>query len=172
MRGRKPGIHDADKERRHHLPGQQSANKTKGLKFSEDAVKFPSISADMVEPPVWMSDAQAGNFCIMRDSIVTLDIAAVSDRYSLELLCLQYAQFIDLTDTINEDGYMVTSETKDGHLVSKPHPLLAEKARAYTALKQMLIEYGMTPNSRRSVLNRDPSAAAGTEEADWDALLN
>lgn len=172
MRGRKPGIHDAAKERRHSLPGQHDSNKTKGLKHSKDAVKFASISADMVEPPVWMSDAQAENFCFMRDSIVMLDIAAVSDRYSLELLCLQYAQFIDLTDTINEEGYMVAVETKDGHLVSKPHPLLTEKGRTYTALKQMLIEYGMTPNSRRSVLNRDPNAAEGTEEQDWDALLN
>lgn len=172
MRGRRPSTYDADKARRHDRPGGHSGNKTKSLKFDKDAVNHAKLSADMVKPSTWMSKSQAENFCFMRDSIVLLDIAAVSDRYSLELLCLQYAQFIDLTDTINTDGYMVAVEGKDGQLTTKPHPLLGEKGRTYTALKQMLTEYGMTPNSRRAVLKRDPNAAEGTEEQDWDDLLN
>jgi len=151
-----------------HTKHAKSGNDKIGLRNHPDRVEFGALNADMLEPPKWLNKEQAAYFINMRDKILDLDIAAVSDVFSLQLFLLQYVQFMDVQADIFNTGLLIEEVDKNGNPIQKANPLLAERGRLVSSIKSMMTEFGLTPNARRKVLKRAPKAATDPEEEEWD----
>ena len=157
----------------HNLRGTQGDYTNKRpLGYGKDAVKNPQrLLASMIEAPEWMGEKEKEIFNQIRDVALVSDTAAMSDLIALNLMCMLNVQYEQVSEVIKEEGMVVTTFVKDNE-VSKPHPLLSERSRTFVALRGLLTEFGMTPNSRRSVIKRDPDSPDTSEDETWDDLLN
>lgn len=171
-RRRRSGT-DEKKSKLHNLPGKQgNYTNIRPLGHGKDAVKNPpKLLANMVEAPEWMGEKEKQIFNQIRDVALISDTAAISDLIALNLMCMLNVQYEQVSEVIKEEGMVVTTFVKDNE-VSKPHPLLSERSRTFVALRGLLTEFGMTPNSRRSVIKRDPESPDTSEDETWDDLLN
>lgn len=161
------------KRRLHDMRGRAAGNDHQNLATRGDAPTFPRLNATDVQIPKWMSPKQVEAYKYMLHSVALMDIASVSDRTALEMLCDQYMSYLDLNEKIAEDGLMITVTDSKGRQTIKIHPLLGERGRAFTNLRGLLVEFGMTPNSRRAIMKRDGNTTGDVkEDAEWDDLLN
>jgi P27 family predicted phage terminase small subunit len=167
-----PTWKGTDKEKqRLHSPNRGKRDR-RGLHIHKDRRKAISISSDMIKVPSWMTDEEKAIFEDMRSNILMFDIASLSDKYSFELLCIQYTQYFSLSRIIAQEGYMVEVESNNGMVFRKPHPLLSERHRLYNSCSVLMKEFGMTPNTRRKVLRPDPEKPENEEENEWEEFLN
>lgn len=171
--GRIRGI-DVKKQRLHSRRTERGDRDKRPalLDHNPDKLVLPSLTGETLTTPTWMNAQQREVFEDIRNHILMLDIAAISDKFSLEMLCTQYTQYVEICEIIFLEGYLVTVTSAKGETRTVIHPLIVEKNRLQGSIKALLTEFGMTPNSRRTVFKRDPEKADSKEEEGWDELLN
>lgn len=102
-------------------------------------------------PPVWLSDdakVQWGRFSVWLEQMGVLTVA---DGPALERLVSVYLEVRDLEATIVREGRTFTTLSTAGERVVKAHPAVAMLNSADARLRQMLIEFGLTPAARTKV---------------------
>ena len=102
-------------------------------------------------PPVWLSDdakVQWGRFSVWLEQMGVLTVA---DGPALERLVSVYLEVRDLEATLVRDGRTYATESTVGGRIVKAHPAVAMLNSADTRLRQMLIEFGLTPAARTKV---------------------
>lgn len=169
---RTPRGNNLEKRRLHDQPGRHDANDKVGLQHGKDLPKLPKLTADLISPPFWMKNEQIDQFNTMRDMVLFADVATYGDRIALEMLCTQYVFYLDVNNIVDTEGMTLMVEGKGGVELPKAHPLLGERSRGFTQLRQMMQEFGLTPSARRAVVKRDPDTPDNTEEEGWDDILN
>lgn len=173
IRGAKPSGPDLTKRKLHEPPNSSahSANDTASLSHSAVGVDFESLDAGCIIPPRQLSKIQKQAFTQIRDIVIEMGIATISDRFALYTLCMIYASYTELNEQIAKDGLIQEYDGDNGKTILKAHPLLSERSRVFVQLRQLLTEFGMTPNSRRALMQLNPNAAANNEDDAWDAAL-
>ena len=78
---------------------------------------------------------------------------------------------MDVQADIFMTGLTIEELDKNGNLVHKANPLLAERGRLASSVKSMLTEFGLTPNARRKVHKQNPTEATDPEEEAWDEFF-
>ena len=173
MKGRRITGADLERRRLHNGQHNRSYNDKVGLSNSPDKPKFPPLTIGDLPTPAWMNKAQRLIFEEVRDKIISLDIATISDTIAIQMLAVQYTQYIDVTQVIMMEGFQVeVINEKTGVVKNVAHPLLAERGRLYNSVRPLLVEFGLTPNARRAVQARDPKKPEDPEEDEWDSFLN
>jgi phage terminase small subunit len=99
------------------------------------------------------------------------DIVGLTDRMATHQLLVVWVELLDMDRRVRAEGAVITEERANGSTTRKPHPLLAERARMRSQFKLLLGEFGLTPNSRRLILQRDPEEVVDGEDAAWAAFL-
>jgi P27 family predicted phage terminase small subunit len=163
---------DKEKEKLHSGRIARRSRTERGFDSRKDKRKPISLTGNEIKAPSWMSAEETAIFEDMRTNILMFDIATLSDKYSFQILCLQYAQYFTLSRVIAEEGYMIEVMDKSGNACRKPHPLLVERHRIYNSCKDLMKEFGMTPKTHRLVVKADPNKPDSKEEDEWDEILN
>lgn len=102
-------------------------------------------------PPAWLSDeakVQWGRFAVVLEQMGVLTIA---DGAALERLVLCYLEVKKLEEAVAADGHTYRTKSTQGEEVVKANPAVAMLSSADTRLRQMLIEFGLTPAARTKV---------------------
>lgn len=102
-------------------------------------------------PPVWLSDeakVQWGRFSVWLEQMGVLTTA---DGPALERLVSVYLEVKDLEATLVREGRTYATQSTVGERVVKAHPAVAMLNSADIRLRQMLIEFGLTPAARTKV---------------------
>lgn len=167
---------DRRKRRLHGLKGHQE-NKSRRLQTMDPAAQHqPPLTADMVRHPKSMPAGLKPEFNNARDQILELDIATVGDVFSVQMLCLAWAEYSHLSFMIFQEGYIVEGIGSKGQPVQKVNPLLAVRRGAMQLMMPMLKEFGLTAFSRKKIFKRDPERGNTKEERkednEWDDLIN
>lgn len=178
VRGQRPGVSGGHKKSKSHERPVMPHGAKSPRKFNDrlanraDALTPGQLVCEEIVPPAWYDEIRSKCFLDMRNTVALSNIAAQTDKFSLYLLCSNYAEYMSMCETIANDGFMIDALTAKGEEIKKIHPLLAEKNRLYTNIKSMLTEFGLTPNSRRGVVKAEPDKVENPEEQAWDDLLN
>jgi P27 family predicted phage terminase small subunit len=102
-------------------------------------------------------------------SIVTVGAAVQTDRIAVRLLISTYVAYSALSDRLLSEGLTYERTTKGGDVIPAPHPLLGERGRLFSQLTKMMGEFGLTPFSRRGVVNVEEEPE---DEDEWGDVLN
>ena len=102
-------------------------------------------------PPAWLSDeakVQWGRFSVWLEQMGVLTLA---DGPALERLVSVYLEVHELEVLIREQGRVVEMLSTQKEKVLKANPAVAMLNSADSRLRQMLIEFGLTPAARTKV---------------------
>lgn len=81
------------------------------------------------------------------DQLTAAGIMTNIDQDALELYCEAYSKWRDANDKLNKHGMVVKAPS--GYPI--PSPFLSIANKAFEQMRQMMIEFGMTPSSRSRI---------------------
>lgn len=118
----------------------------------DHALKAPTDLTPMM-PEYMLSDPIATNcFKSVVDSLASLNIASDVDSKAIELLANAYSQYRQAETEIKEHGITIDAPSAHGGVViKKKNPAVAISQEARKFVKSMLIELGLTVNSRNKM---------------------
>lgn len=164
---------DVDRTKLHHVRGHLDNQKRRNLAHNPAAQKdLVELTADMVAMPSHYKSGMAKEFNRARDLIVSLEIATAGDSIAVSVLCTLLAELAQVNFLISKDDYIIEYVDRHGEVKTKLNPLLPERARLLNSIKPFLTEFGLTPNSRRRILQANPDKPETESDAEWDDLLN
>lgn len=168
-------VQGADLQRRklHEEKGKnRSWNDRRGLADHKDKLNLRGTHIEDFPTPKWMTEEEKEVFEELRDLVVHNNIAKQTDNYSLRMLATRYTEYVELCEAVKREGYIVEYTTNSGSVQRKANPLITARDNAFKDSKSLLVEFGLTPSSRRSVIKAEPEKADNSEEDEWDAILN
>lgn len=121
-------------------PGKRAINKTE-----------PKPKREIPSCPAHLDDSGKvawGRLSVLLDRMGVLTEA---DSFALERLCDCYTDILECRQLIATDGRTYTVETKEGEILIKGNPAVAQLRAADAQFKSYLIEFGLTPAARSKV---------------------
>lgn len=125
-------------------PGKRAINK-----------REPKPRREIPSCPAHLDDSGKvawGRLSVLLDRMGVLTEA---DAFALERLCDCYTDILECRQLIAGNGRTYTVETKEGEILIKGNPAVAQLRAADAQFKSYLIEFGLTP-AARSKVNVDP----------------
>lgn len=171
-RGRRP-VGDSDRHLR-TVPANLDNNKARRKESQKGTVvgTLAPLTAADVPPPEGMPEGRIRHYRKAVDWLIAADVATIGDRMGITELARIWADIQQVNFLLEQDGLTQTTEDRLGNLKQTPHPLLSERGRLRTMFKSLLSEFGLTPNSRRMMLQADPKKEVDQEDAEWAALMS
>lgn len=151
MKGRKPEPSALKLLR--GLPGKR--------KLSMDEPRPAALEG--AQPPDWLDDEAKAEWQRLAPILERLGVFTETDTIALTAYCEAWATWKGATQKIRQFGMVIKGKDGDLPIVS-PYVKIAEKA--FTQVKGMLIEFGMTPSSRSRV-----HAKEATKVSKWAGEL-
>lgn len=160
-----------------HMGRNKSENKSKEhaalrAKYLESTPE--PLDVFELPAPRWCDEEERQRFYELLQTVEDAGFATAGDRYSVCLLGELAIQLDRLNVILNNEGFVLTSESARGVTISRPHPLLAERNRVWGRLHKLLAAFGMLPASRQGPLG--PKKIEEVEEKPakepWDELLS
>jgi P27 family predicted phage terminase small subunit len=155
------------------VPANQGNNKARRRESQEGSVvgKLAPLTVADVPPPDGMPAGRIRHYGKAVTWIVAADVATIGDRMGVTELARVWADIQQVNFLLEQDGLTQDVEDRLGNVKKMAHPLLGERARLRTMFKNMLSEFGMTPNARRMMLQADPKKEVDQEDAEWSVLM-
>lgn len=111
-------------------------------------------------PPDWLTAGQSDSFAMavaawngLAPLLVDAKTLRESDLYSLARYCRYCAEWVQLTNDIDANGFTVTNETKFG-FTTAPNPCVIARARVEAAIAGLEKELGLSPKARQDLHKR------------------
>lgn len=98
--------------------------------------------------PAWLSAAGKKQWNHIAPLVEAMRIGSEVDSFSLATLCDSLAQYIEITQRINESGIIITDSATQS---VKPNPLFQAQDAAWARVYKMAQQFGLTPASRAKV---------------------
>jgi P27 family predicted phage terminase small subunit len=103
------------------------------------------------EPPEWLSDVALGHWQTLAPELDAAGVLTVADGHALALLCEAHADWRAACEAIELHGETYTRTTAAGKSTVVARPEVAMRSDAWSRMKSMLAEFGLTPTSRSRV---------------------
>lgn len=119
-------------------PGKRAINKDE-----------PKPSNELGECPPWATQGARDQW----DYVVQLlgEVPGVSkkpDEAAALLLAEAIAEFVEAAEVLSEDGHYQDVTTKAGDVMTRAHPAIGVKQKAFAQIQSLCSEFGLTPSSR------------------------
>lgn len=121
----------------------------------------PKPEGEIGSVPKWFCAEAKAEWRRILPELKRLTLATILDRAALSAYCLAWAELVDATQMLEQEGrYLqvpVVGTKRHGKGVSEPvilgytqkqHPAVKLQRDAFTRVKQFLAEFGLTPASR------------------------
>ena len=118
----------------------------------------PKPKADNIKQPFELSEIASSQWDKVVLDLEQAKLLTNIDTHALAMYCESYATWIGAIEMIKSHGVVVKS--KNGFPVQSPFFHVANKS--FDQMKNMLVEFGMTPSSRTRV-----SAVQGTDDDEF-----
>lgn len=121
-------------------PGKRAINK-----------REPKPPAGVPTPPEHLSDEARRVWFALAPMLDAMGVLTQADAIELEVLCEDYAEWLELKKDIQANGRVQTVTTKSGDEFIRQRPQVGMLQDADRRLKGHLAEFGLTPASRSKV---------------------
>jgi len=74
-----------------------------------------------------------------------------ADAVALELAAEAYAEMVEASEVVEENGFTYESEKEDGGILIKTRPEVLIRSDAWRRLEKMISHFGISPSSRTKV---------------------
>jgi P27 family predicted phage terminase small subunit len=112
------------------------------------------------EPPEWLSDVALEHWRTLAPELDAAGVLTVADGHALAMLCEAHAEWRSASEAIEQKGEVYTKVTAAGKSTPVARPEVAMRSDAWSRMKSMLAEFGLTPSSRSRV-SATPQAPSG-----------
>ena len=103
------------------------------------------------EPPEWLSDVALEHWRTLAPELDAAGVLTIADGHALALLCEAFSEWRAAREAIERHGETLTRTTAAGNSTVMARPEVAMRSDAWSRMKLMLAEFGMTPGSRSRV---------------------
>lgn len=117
-------------------------------KAAEEALK---PRAENIEAPEWLTDVAKEEFYRQAELLKEIKLITEADIVQLATYCDAYADYVECSKIIQEEGLMVEYTNKAAETNKVPHPLLTKKKQLFEQMKAMASEFGLTPSARAKI---------------------
>ena len=172
-RGRRPSDSTTKDRRLRTVPSQRDAAHARRSELQEESIvgKLAPLRAEDVLPPEGMPQGRIKHYRHAVEWVLQNENAVISDRMAVMELGRTWADLQQVAFLLEQDGVSQSIEDRYGNTRYIAHPLLSERNRLRNALKGLLREFGLTPDSRRTMTQADPEKEVDEEDAAWAALI-
>jgi len=118
----------------------------------------PEAPQGVPEMPAWLDDEAKAEWGRITMALAEMGLLSKADRPALAAYCTAWSRWVDAEAQVKKYGAVVKSPDK-GFPMKSPYLSIAEQA--LETMRQMMVEFGLTPSSRSRI--RVP---AGGDEAD------
>ena len=119
--------------------------------------KEPMPEAGFKPAPDYFSDEAKSWYNDLVRDLQRMGVMTVVDSRAAELLISAYAEYRELTELIERDGYTYWAKSATGDQLLKGNPAVNQRASAWNRVRGMLQEFGLTPAARSKVESNTPS---------------
>ena len=131
----------------------------------------PRPAAAELRPPAFLTADAVEEWNRVAPMLARLKVLTEADRLGLGHLCMQAAHALEANGEIADRGILVEEDQfdKQGGVIGtklKLNPAYRAQADAVKQLRQLLIEFGMTPAARSKVRLPEDKSAPGKDPVD------
>ena len=134
-----------------NMTGRPLPTKLKIFKGTDKKIRLnenePEPLSDNIVMPEHLSKKAKKQWEKIVEQLTGAGIMTNLDQDALELYCEAYAKWADANDKLRTHGMVVKAPS--GYPIPSPYLSIANKA--FEQLRQMMIEFGMTPSSRTRI---------------------
>ncbi|WAH44514.1 phage terminase small subunit P27 family [Alicyclobacillus fastidiosus] len=130
------------------LNGNKSRLTKKEIEQRAMAEKSLRPRADNIRPPTWLDSVAKKEFKRIAKELQELELLTNVDVNALAAYCDAYADYVECTRIIREEGLLVEYTNKAAETNKVPHPLLTKKKQLHDQMRSLSLEFGLTPSSR------------------------
>lgn len=117
----------------------------------------PQPKADLPDAPEWLSARAAEIFLHLVGIIADMNIASASDTAMLAMAASRLEEVEICTAIIEDSGRTYQTKTKDGDVMHRSRPEVAQRSEAMRHAQSLLVEFGLSPAARSKVtVNTQP----------------
>lgn len=140
----------------HLLEGNKNRLTKKEIEKRQELEKSIVFKDDNIKPPSWLNKEARKQFKRVVDEFKSNDLLKNVDVHSIALFCDAYADYIECSRLIQEEGLMVEYTNKAAETNKVPHPLLTKKKQLFEQMQKFMSEFGLSPIARaRLTIPRD-----------------
>lgn len=132
----------------HIVEGNPNRLTKKQIEQRKKAEAVLTVGTDRVKPPAWLNPAAKREFNRRAKELLKVGLISNADIDALARLCDATVDYIEMTKTIAEEGYMVEYINKAAKTNKVPHPFLAKKKALHDQMLKLEQEFGLTPSAR------------------------
>lgn len=118
----------------------------------------PELIAEIPNPPEHLTENAKKHWATLTKQLHGADILTRIDGQGLEMLCEAYANWIEANNNLRIGG-LVVEDPITGVPKQSPYASMADKY--FHQMRQMLIEFGMTPSARARVKKAKDAKPSG-----------
>ncbi len=141
-------------------PGKRALNKDE-----------PDPPTDQIKAPYWVTKKSRWAWNRIAPVLKQMGVLTNADVHSLALLCDAYAEYIQARDIVESRGFTYESQVIKAHtkrvvaateedeekegfdplalsIIIRPRPEVAIMSDAWRRIRQMMLEFGLTPSAR------------------------
>lgn len=108
-------------------------------------------NTDKIKPPSWLSSFAKREFKKMVKELLEVDLMTNVDVNAMAMYCDAYANYVECTKIIQEEGLMVEYTNKAAETNKVPHPLLTKQKALFEQMKSLSNDFGLTPAARAKI---------------------
>lgn len=145
---------------RYHKPAHlQLLEGNKGKKSKEElenmieAEKSLQLKADNIKPSSWLSPEGKKVFKRVVAEFAHTELLVNLDTFALEMFADAYADYVQYTNIIKQEGVMVMYTNKGDNTNEVPHPLIGKKSQAFQQMDKMMGKIGLSPADRGKLIS-------------------
>jgi P27 family predicted phage terminase small subunit len=112
-----------------------------GKRKIDDLLEFEPCKS--MAPPAFLDAIAKSEWRRVAKYLISKGVLTAPDRTALVLYCSCWSQLVESTKIIHKEGLIVSVRGE-----TKAHPAARMRFNAITQLRQLCIEFGMTPSAR------------------------
>jgi P27 family predicted phage terminase small subunit len=125
----------------------------------------PNNQYTIPQPPSWLTSKAKKAYKELAEDLHNMGVVTKEDRHKLGLVCQEYADYIQLQETIQREGGFYWLETESGSLVQKKRYEVDTANTKVKFVANELSRFGLDPANRNKVSRVDDQVSADPLES-------
>ena len=131
--------------------GKTHLTKKEIKKREEQEEKIKKLNSNFMAPS-HMSGKSRDVFNYIKRNLAEIDLLANVDKFNLCILAESIANYIQVSEQLKKEKYIVKHTNKKGHTNSKINPLVRVQNKYADQVRRFSSEFGLTPSARLKII--------------------
>ena len=132
---------------------------------AEDELR--KLKKDKIKPPTWLDKKGKSIFKDIVNELAQIDLLANIDNYNLAVLADSMQRYIECTQRLHTDDYVIITTNKKGQEYHSENPLVRTQLKYAEAVRKISSDYGLTPAARLKIMQQN-APELGDDEKEFN----